>query len=144
MLSLQDPVCTPEGFLFSKEAIIENLIQQKKAIKRKHAAWEAQQADDHQKAYPPAVSTACSGHRSCCCICCMLQLLLQLLLREHAHLLSSHVSPHGHHVCARLSTVPASVASIASSELADPLCTGMLSIPINACLVCYCLAGGRA
>ncbi|DBA91104.1 TPA: hypothetical protein ACH3X1_016068 [Trebouxia sp. C0004] len=44
-----DPVCTPEGYLFSKEAIIESLIQQKKAIKRKHAAWEAQQADDHQK-----------------------------------------------------------------------------------------------
>ena len=46
---VQDPVCTPEGFIFSKEAIIENLVQQKKAIKRKHAAWEAQQAEDQQK-----------------------------------------------------------------------------------------------
>jgi len=144
-LSLQDPVCTPEGFLFSKEAIIENLIQQKKAIKRKHAAWEAQQADDHQKVYLSAVSTACSGHRCCFCICCMLQLLLQLLPREHAHLLSeSHMSPHGHHVNARLSTAPASEVSIADDMLADPLCTGMLSIPINACLVWYCFAGGRA
>lgn len=44
-----DPVCTPEGFLFSKEAIIENLVQQKKAIKRKMAAWEAQQSDDQLK-----------------------------------------------------------------------------------------------
>ncbi len=50
IVCVQDPVCTPEGFLFSKEAIIENLIQQKKAIKRKHAAWEAQQSDDQQKA----------------------------------------------------------------------------------------------
>ena len=47
--NLQDPVCTPEGFLFSKEAIIENLVQQKKAIKRKLAAWEAQQSDDQLK-----------------------------------------------------------------------------------------------
>ena len=45
----QDPVCTPEGFIFSKEAIIENLVQQKKVIKRKQAAWQAQQADDQQK-----------------------------------------------------------------------------------------------
>lgn len=49
VLNLQDPVCTPDGFLFSKEAIIENLVQQKKAIKRKLAAWEAQQSDDQLK-----------------------------------------------------------------------------------------------
>ena len=49
MCDLQDPVCTPDGFLFSKEAIIENLVQQKKAIKRKMAAWEAQQSDDQLK-----------------------------------------------------------------------------------------------
>ena len=54
------------------------------------------------------------------------------------------MSPHGHRVCARLSTIAASVVSIAVSMLADPLCTGLLSIPINACLVCYCFAGGRA
>ncbi len=58
---MQDPVCTSEGFLFSKEAIIENLIQQKKAIKRKHAAWEAQQADDHQKVYPSVYPSAASA-----------------------------------------------------------------------------------
>lgn len=51
---LQDPVCTPDGFLFSKEAIIENLVQQKKAIKRKLAAWEAQQSDDQLKVSAPA------------------------------------------------------------------------------------------
>lgn len=49
VVHLQDPVCTPDGFLFSKEAIIENLVQQKKAIKRKLAAWEAQQSDDQLK-----------------------------------------------------------------------------------------------
>ncbi len=34
---------TPEGVLFSREAILENLLAQKKANKRKLAAWEAQQ-----------------------------------------------------------------------------------------------------
>lgn len=48
-MHVQDPVCTPDGFLFSKEAIIENLVQQKKAIKRKLAAWEVQQSDDQLK-----------------------------------------------------------------------------------------------
>ncbi len=48
-VNVQDPVCTPDGYLFSKEAIIENLVQQKKAIKRKMAAWEAQQSDDQLK-----------------------------------------------------------------------------------------------
>ncbi|KAL4451668.1 hypothetical protein ABPG75_007330 [Micractinium tetrahymenae] len=44
-----DPVCTPKGFLFSREAILENLLEQKKANKRKLAAWEAQQAEDARK-----------------------------------------------------------------------------------------------
>ncbi len=47
---LQDPVCTPSGHLYSREAILENLLGQKKAIKRKLAAWEAQQADEGRKA----------------------------------------------------------------------------------------------
>lgn len=62
---VQDPVCTPKGFLFSREAILENLLEQKKANKRKLAAWEAQQADEARKqasrppqrrgrAHPPA------------------------------------------------------------------------------------------
>jgi len=42
-------VCTPKGFLFSREAILENLLEQKKANKRKLAAWETQQADDARK-----------------------------------------------------------------------------------------------
>lgn len=35
-----DPVCTPEGIIYSKEAILEALVHQKKEIKRKTAAWE--------------------------------------------------------------------------------------------------------
>lgn len=50
----QDPVCTPKGFLFSREAILENLLEQKKANKRKLAAWEAQQADEARKQARPA------------------------------------------------------------------------------------------
>lgn len=45
-----DPVCCPSGFVFSREAIIENLLEQKKANKRKLAAWEAQQAEEARKA----------------------------------------------------------------------------------------------
>jgi nitric oxide synthase-interacting protein len=40
---------TPDGYIYSKEAILENLLQQKKAIKRKLAAYEAQQAEEQQK-----------------------------------------------------------------------------------------------
>lgn len=40
---------TPDGYLYSREAILENLLQQKKAIKRKLAAYEAQQAEEQQK-----------------------------------------------------------------------------------------------
>jgi hypothetical protein len=39
----QDPMCTPQGVLFSRQAILENLLAQKKANKRKLAAWESQQ-----------------------------------------------------------------------------------------------------
>eukprot|EP00775_Hariotina_reticulata_P008739 gene8739-8919_t len=45
-----DPMATPDGHLYSKEAILENLLQQKKAIKRKLAAYEAQQQEEQQKA----------------------------------------------------------------------------------------------
>ena len=45
----QDPVATPGGVLFSREAILENLLAQKKANKRKLAAWEAQQAGETRK-----------------------------------------------------------------------------------------------
>eukprot|EP00879_Flechtneria_rotunda_P027769 GHRR01029760.1.p1 GENE.GHRR01029760.1~~GHRR01029760.1.p1 ORF type:complete len:291 (+),score=89.66 GHRR01029760.1:231-1103(+) len=47
---LQDPVVTPDGYLYSREAILENLLQQKKAIKRKLAAYEAQQQEEQRKA----------------------------------------------------------------------------------------------
>lgn len=44
-----DPVCTPSGHLFSREAILENLLEQKKANKRKLVAWEAQQQEQTRK-----------------------------------------------------------------------------------------------
>ncbi|GMH43274.1 hypothetical protein BSKO_11196 [Bryopsis sp. KO-2023] len=45
-----DPVCTPGGFIFSREAILECLVEQRKANKRKLAAWEAQQEDEKRQA----------------------------------------------------------------------------------------------
>ncbi|KAI8471896.1 MAG: hypothetical protein J3K34DRAFT_416046 [Monoraphidium minutum] len=44
------PVVTPDGYLYSREAILENLLQQKKAIKRKLAEWEAEQKAEADKA----------------------------------------------------------------------------------------------
>jgi hypothetical protein len=48
-------VVTPDGYLYSREAILENLLQQKKGIKRKLAEWEAAQKaeDDKVGAVPP-------------------------------------------------------------------------------------------
>jgi hypothetical protein len=46
---VQDPLITPEGYLYSREALLENLLQQKKAIKKKMAAYEAQQQDEQRK-----------------------------------------------------------------------------------------------
>lgn len=45
----QDPVCTPDGYLYSREAILESLLQQKKSNKRKYAVWEAQQQAELRK-----------------------------------------------------------------------------------------------
>mmetsp|Transcript_5486 Transcript_5486/g.9493 ORF Transcript_5486/g.9493 Transcript_5486/m.9493 type:complete len:322 (-) Transcript_5486:741-1706(-) len=45
-----DPVVTPHGHLFSKEAILQNLLAQKKAIRKKMAAWEAAQEGKAKKA----------------------------------------------------------------------------------------------
>mmetsp|Transcript_38068 Transcript_38068/g.84778 ORF Transcript_38068/g.84778 Transcript_38068/m.84778 type:complete len:321 (-) Transcript_38068:542-1504(-) len=44
-----DPVITPEGYLYSKEAILENLLAQKKTLKKKLAAWEAAQEEEKKK-----------------------------------------------------------------------------------------------
>lgn len=49
LMPATDPVACPDGFLFSREAILENLLAQKKANKRKVAAWEAQQQDLSRK-----------------------------------------------------------------------------------------------
>ena len=46
---MQDPVVTPDGYLYSKEAIYESLLAQKKANKRKLAAWEEQEHQEERK-----------------------------------------------------------------------------------------------
>ncbi|KAK9816323.1 hypothetical protein WJX74_004009 [Apatococcus lobatus] len=46
---LVDPVVTPDGYMYSKEAIYESLLAQKKANKRKLAAWEEQQRGEDRK-----------------------------------------------------------------------------------------------
>ena len=43
-------MCTPDGYIYSREAILESLLQQKKSNKRKYAAWEVQQQDELRKA----------------------------------------------------------------------------------------------
>lgn len=45
----EDPVVGPSGHVFSREAILENLLAQKKANKRKLKAWEAQQQEERRK-----------------------------------------------------------------------------------------------
>lgn len=45
-----DPVVTPQGYVFSREAILECLLQQKKAIKRKLEAWEKSNQEFQEKA----------------------------------------------------------------------------------------------
>ncbi len=45
-------MATPHGIIFSREAILENLLAQKKAIRRKLALWEAQQAGNTRKVPP--------------------------------------------------------------------------------------------
>lgn len=42
-------MCTPDGYIFSKEAILQNLLDQKKANKRKFSAWKAQQDEEERK-----------------------------------------------------------------------------------------------
>ncbi|GFR51939.1 hypothetical protein Agub_g14460 [Astrephomene gubernaculifera] len=49
LMEAKDPVITPHGYLFSKEAILENLLAQKKAIKRNLEAYEAAQQQQRQK-----------------------------------------------------------------------------------------------
>eukprot|EP00959_Pyramimonas_sp_CCMP1952_P112052 2343361-Pyramimonas_sp.AAC.1 len=58
-----DPVTTPEGCIYSKEAILECLVSQKKTIARQLAAWEGQEtskvadfaASAHVESNPQAV-----------------------------------------------------------------------------------------
>lgn len=49
ILLVQDPVCTPEGYLYSKEAIVENMAAQRKNIKRKLAVFGQQQEEIQRK-----------------------------------------------------------------------------------------------
>ncbi|KIY93552.1 Nitric oxide synthase-interacting protein [Monoraphidium neglectum] len=53
-----NPVVTPDGYLYSREAILENLLQQKKGIKRKLAEWEAAQKAEDDKATQKAAVEA--------------------------------------------------------------------------------------
>eukprot|EP01087_Luapelamoeba_hula_P023507 TRINITY_DN8656_c0_g1_i1.p1 TRINITY_DN8656_c0_g1~~TRINITY_DN8656_c0_g1_i1.p1 ORF type:complete len:318 (-),score=68.06 TRINITY_DN8656_c0_g1_i1:126-1079(-) len=48
-VSSDDAVVTPEGFLFSREAILENLLEQKQAYQRKLQAWEEQVKEIEQE-----------------------------------------------------------------------------------------------
>ena len=57
----QEPMCTPQGMLFSREAILENLLAQKKANKRKLATWEAQQETLARE----VCRTTCALHPRC-------------------------------------------------------------------------------
>ena len=38
-----DPVCTPHGYLYNYEALLENMLEQKKEYKRALKEWKAQQ-----------------------------------------------------------------------------------------------------
>ncbi|GLI59813.1 hypothetical protein VaNZ11_001780 [Volvox africanus] len=49
LMEAKDPVITPDGHLYSKEAILENLLAQKKAIKRNLQAYETAQQQEQQK-----------------------------------------------------------------------------------------------
>jgi len=44
-----DPVVTPEGVLYSRELILENLLAQKKERAKEHAAWRAQEEEDARR-----------------------------------------------------------------------------------------------
>mmetsp|Transcript_5087 Transcript_5087/g.18521 ORF Transcript_5087/g.18521 Transcript_5087/m.18521 type:complete len:317 (+) Transcript_5087:189-1139(+) len=45
---VHDPVATPEGALFEREAILQNLLAQKKDIARRVKLWEAQE-EEHRR-----------------------------------------------------------------------------------------------
>lgn len=64
----QDPVAGPSGHIFSREAILENLLAQKKANKRKLKAWEAQQREEARKVRRRLCVVLCSVLRGgpCC------------------------------------------------------------------------------
>jgi nitric oxide synthase-interacting protein len=65
-LHAQEPVVTPEGFVYSKQAIVENLLAQKKAIKKKLAAWQAAQEEAQRKARDEHGAVNSPGHRLRC------------------------------------------------------------------------------
>ena len=52
-------MCTPDGYIFSRDAIIENLGAQKKNIKRRLAAWEQQHEDERRKVRPHELAGSC-------------------------------------------------------------------------------------
>jgi nitric oxide synthase-interacting protein len=53
-----DPVVTPDGYIYSREAIVASLLQQKKAAKRARGEWEALRAREEQRAADGAAAAA--------------------------------------------------------------------------------------
>lgn len=48
-----DPVITPEGYLYDREAILEYIVKQKLAIAKKQKAFEKQQKDKRDDELKP-------------------------------------------------------------------------------------------
>jgi hypothetical protein len=55
---LQDPVVTPDGIVYSREVILENLLKQKKAIGREVKAWEEQEKERAADVRPSSCPTS--------------------------------------------------------------------------------------
>lgn len=62
---VQDPVITPDGHLFSREAILEYFVGQKKEKKRQLSVWEADEKRRELLVRPVAVSSPCEHAYAC-------------------------------------------------------------------------------
>lgn len=61
---------TPEGVIYSREAILEYFLKQKKMLRKKLAAWEAQQQEGATKVCPLAPSLPRGGQHCLSCQPC--------------------------------------------------------------------------
>ena len=48
MRLFSDPVITPDGYIFDREAILEYMVAQKKMIAKKTKEWEKQNAAEEE------------------------------------------------------------------------------------------------